>query len=159
MSVRSFLVVAVLALIVITTGATALAQDTKKDPPPDISRPPVDKPDPTKNECPNAEPDKLPPRALAGATRAALTSVPEIYGVPRSEDRYAEAAFRGLQAPLNEFHKTACPNRPKYGKLLQKRSVQVNMVFPKYKSSASLSEHWVLVARFDEEYRVWGVYR
>lgn len=109
--------------------------------------------------CPKARPQELPPDALAGATRAALAEAPGLYQGMKTRGRYAEAAYRGMAAPVNQFYKSACPGRLKYGRLLQKRSVQVNMIFPEHLPSASLSQHWVFVARFGGEYKVWGVYR
>lgn len=114
--------------------------------------------DPKKGTCPRAEPDKLPPDALAGASETALGYLEEHY---RSDTKgqYAVAAYRGLRAPLNEFYKNVCPNRLQYGKLLQKRSVQVDLIWPKFLPSASLSQKTVFVARFGGEYRVWAQYR
>lgn len=109
--------------------------------------------------CPKAKPERLPPAALAGATRAALREAPGLYRQMNTKGRYAESAYRGMSAPVKGFYKNACPHRLQYGKLLQRRSVQVNMIFPHYIQSASLSQHWVFVARFGGEYRVWGVYR
>lgn len=109
--------------------------------------------------CPKLKPESLPPAALSGATRAALSEAPGLYQRMNTHGRYAESAYRGMSAPVNGFYKNVCPHRLQYGKLLQKRSVQVDMIFPHYMQSASLSQHWVFVARFDGEYRVWGVYR
>lgn len=114
---------------------------------------------PLVGSCPKAKPQILPPAALAGATRAALGEAPGLYPRMNTRGRYAEAAYRGMSAPVKGFYKNVCPHRLRYGKLLQKRSVQVNMIFPHYIQSASLSQHWVFVARFGGEYRVWGVYR
>jgi hypothetical protein len=44
-------------------------------------------------------------------------------------------------------------------KLLQARSVTVNLIFPKMLPSASLSQHAVFVAKFEGTYRVWGIRR
>lgn len=109
--------------------------------------------------CPRATPEVLPTNALAGATEAALAEAPRLYENMNSKGRYAEAAYRGMAAPVNRFYRSVCPGREDHGRRLQRRSVQVNMIFPKLLPSASLSQHWVFVARFDGEYRVWGVYR
>jgi hypothetical protein len=45
--------------------------------------------------CPKAEPEELPPNALAGATEAALDQVPSVFGdVKATEGAYAVAAYR-----------------------------------------------------------------
>ena len=113
---------------------------------------------PEKGTCPRAQPDKLPPDALAGATVTALGYLEEHFGED-AKGQYAVAAYRGLRAPLNEYYKNVCPNRLQYGKLLQKRSVQVDLIWPKFLPSASLSQKTVFVARFGGEYRVWAQYR
>jgi hypothetical protein len=108
--------------------------------------------DPTKGTCPKAEPEKLPPDALAGATEVALDQVPEVFGdTEANEGAYAVSASReGNRIITRGF---GC------GKLLRERSVTVNLIFPKMLPSASLSQHTVFVAKFEGEYRVWGAYR
>jgi hypothetical protein len=113
--------------------------------------------DPTEGKCPKAEPEKLPPDALAGATEAALDQSPSVFGeVEATEGAYAVAAYLG---------KSGLGRSPMIRKglgcsqLLQDRSVTVDLVFPELEPSASLSQHTVFVARFRGDYRVWGVGR
>ena len=110
---------------------------------------------PKKGTCPKAEPEKLPPDALAGATRAALEQVPSVFGeVEATEGAYAVAAY------LGESGLGRSPMITKglgCSKLLQDRSVTVDLVFPGLEPSASLSQHTVFVARYRGEFRVWGV--
>ena len=103
--------------------------------------------------CPEAEPEKLPPDALAGATEAALAYFESF---EEAEDQYAVAAYRGERAGLNEFYKNCVDLSPQRGKLLQKRSVEVHLAWPKMSPSASMSQGTVLVARFEDEYQVWA---
>jgi hypothetical protein len=105
--------------------------------------------------CPKAEPEKLPPYALADATEAALDQVPSVFGdVEANEGAYAVAAY------LGESGLGRSPMITKglgCSKLLQDRSVTVDLIFPKMLPSASLSQHTVFVARFRGDYWVWGV--
>jgi hypothetical protein len=103
--------------------------------------------------CPKAVPQKLPPDALAGATRAALVYFENI---EEAEGQYAVAAYRGLYATRSEFWTAGdCPElSPQQEKLLQRRSVEVHLIWPKMEPSASMSQRIVSVARFDGEYRV-----
>jgi hypothetical protein len=50
-----------------------------------------------------------------------------------------------------------CCERPQYAEHLLERSVEVDLIFPKLQPSASLSEHTVFVARFRDDYWVYGV--
>ena len=105
--------------------------------------------DPTKGTCPKAEPGKLPPDALAGATEAALEQVPSVFGdVEANEGAYASSASRGGNQVITKG--LGC------SKLLRDRSVTVDLIFPKMLPSASLSQHTVFVARFEGDYWVWG---
>jgi hypothetical protein len=102
--------------------------------------------------CPEAEPEKLPPDALAGATEAALEQVPQVFGdVEANEDAYASSASRGGDQMITKG--LGC------SKLLRDRSVTVDLIFPKMLPSASLSQHTVFVARFRGDYWVWGIGR
>lgn len=127
--------------------------------------------DPAKGTCPKAEPEKLPPDALAGATEAALDQVPSVFGhviayvggeARTSDGAYAGSAYltEGGSASRPVIVRDMCRERPQYGQRLLDRSVEVNMLFPEVeKESASLSQHTVFVAKFEGDYRVWGVYR
>ncbi len=113
--------------------------------------------------CPKAEPEDLPPNALAGATEAALDQVPSVFGdVKATEGAYAVAAYRmkggsGPFGPRPGIVRDTCRQRPHYAGRLIERSVEVDLIFPKLQSSASLSQHTVFVARFRGEYWVYGV--
>ena len=115
--------------------------------------------------CPKAEPEELPPDALAGATEAALDQVPSVFGdVKATEGAYAVAAYRmkggsGPFGPRPGIVRDTCRQRPQYAERLLERSVEVDLIFPKLQSSASLSQHTVFVARFRGEYWVYGVGR
>ena len=100
--------------------------------------------------CPKADPEKLPPYALADATEAALDQVPSVFGdVEANEGAYASSASRGGNKMITKG--LGC------SKLLRDRSVTVNLIFPKMLPSASLSQHTVFVARFRGDYWVWGI--
>jgi hypothetical protein len=113
--------------------------------------------------CPKAEPEELPPDALAGATEAALDHTPSVFGdVKTIEGAYAVAAYRmkggsGPFGPRPGIVRDMCRERPQYGERLLERSVEVDLIFPKLQPSASLSQHTVFVARFQGNYRVYGV--
>ena len=113
--------------------------------------------------CPKAEPEDLPPNALAGATEAALDQVPSVFGdVKATEGAYAVAAYRmeggsGPFGPRPGIVQDMCRERPQYAERLLERSVEVDLIFPKLLPSASLSQHTVFVARFQGEYWVYGV--
>ena len=138
--------VALAAVAVVTQrgdlGASANEPQTK-EPPASLGI------DPTKGTCPKAEPGKLPPDALAGATEAALEQVPSVFGdVEANEGAYASSASCGGNHMITKG--LGC------SKLLRDRSVTVNLIFPKMLPSASLSQHTVFVARFEGDYWVWG---
>jgi len=138
--------VALAAVAVVTQrgdpGASA-NEPQAKEPPPSLGI------DPTKGTCPKAEPGKLPPDALAGATEAALEQVPSVFGdVEANEGAYASSASRGGNQMITKG--LGC------SKLLRDRSVTVELIFPKMLPSASLSQHTVFVARFRGDYWVWG---
>ena len=138
--------VALAAVAVVTQrgdpGASA-NEPQAKEPPPSLGI------DPTKGTCPKAEPGKLPPDALAGATEAALEQVTSVFGdVEANEGAYASSASRGGNRMITKG--LGC------SKLLRDRSVTVDLIFPKMLPSASLSQHTVFVARFRGDYWVWG---
>jgi len=113
--------------------------------------------------CPKAEPEGLPPDALAGATVAALDQVPSVFGdVETTEGAYAVAAYRmkggsGPFGPRPGIVQDMCRERPQYAERLLERSVEVDLIFPKLQPSASLSQHTVFFARFQGDYWVYGV--
>jgi hypothetical protein len=91
--------------------------------------------------CPKAEPEELPPYALAGATEAALDQVPSVFGhviayvegeALTSEGAYAGSAYltEGGRAWRPGIIQDTCRERPQQIKLLLDRSVEVNMLFP-----------------------------
>src|SRR3712207_9412446 len=51
--------------------------------------------------CPKAEPQELPPDALAGATEAALDQVPSVFGEVRSEERRVGKECRSRWSPYH----------------------------------------------------------
>jgi hypothetical protein len=116
--------------------------------------------------CPKAEPEKLPPDALAGATEAALDHVPSKAVVAyidgeaaTTEGAYVRSAYLtgdgGASRPGIIRH--ICRERPRYAERLLDRSVEVNAVFPAAFPSASLSQHTVYVAKFEGDYRVYAI--
>jgi hypothetical protein len=123
--------------------------------------------DPMKGTCPKAEPEELPPDALAGATEAALDQVSSVFGrvvayvdgeARTSEGAYAFSAqlTEGESASRPEIIRDMCRERPQYAQLLLDRSVEVNIIFPEVES-ASLSQHIVYVAKFEGVYRVYAI--
>src|ERR671917_1913672 len=78
--------------------------------------------------CPKAEPEELPPNALAGATEAALDQVPSVFGdVKATEGAYAIAAYRmksgsGPFGPRPGIVQEMCRERPHYGERLLEHS-------------------------------------
>jgi hypothetical protein len=65
----------------------------------------------------------------------------------------------GPFGPRSGIVRDTCRERPHYAGRLLERSVEVDLIFPKLQSSASLSQHTVFVARFRGEYWVYGVGR
>lgn len=101
--------------------------------------------------CPD-DPRRLPDDAVARAAFQALDEVRHLYDdldTRRSKviqsDRAAAAGVRGQEI------RKAC------GQTAYRRSVVVELVFPKMRPSASLSQGTVFVSRFDDGYRVWKV--
>jgi hypothetical protein len=117
--------------------------------------------------CPKAEPEELPPDALAGATGAALDQVPSVFGRVVAhvdgEARTSEGAY-AFSAQLTEggfasrpgIIRDMCRERPQYAQLLLDRSVEVTIILPEVES-ASLSQHAVYVAKFEGDYRVYAI--
>jgi hypothetical protein len=155
---RIIMLLTVVLLMVVTAAVAAAQRDGSISGMPSSVQAADAGIDPEKGTCPKAEPDKLPPDALAGASETALGYLERNFGQD-AQGQYAAAAYRGSRAPLNEFYKDVCPNRLRYGKLLQQRSVQVDLIWPKFLPSASLSQKTVFVARFGGDYRVWAQYR
>ena len=154
---RLVLIVAVVTAALVALAATAVVSQRSDRVP--VNEPPTKGPpaslgiDPTKGTCPKAEPETLPPNALAGATNAALAHFED---VEEAEAQYAVSANRGLDG---EFFRHNCPGlSPERAKLLQKRTVVVSLEWPRMFPSASLSQHTVFVAKFEGEYRVWWIF-
>lgn len=86
-----------------------------------------------------------------------MDQVPSVFGdVAANEGAYVEVAYlgkTGLGRSDTIREGLGC------SRLMQNRSVTVDLVFPELEPSASLSRHTVFVARFRGEYRVWGVGR
>lgn len=148
-AVAMAVLVALAAAVVVTQrGDRASANEPRaEEPPASLGI------DPMKGTCPKVEPEKLPPDALAGATETALA---HFENVEEAESQYAVSAERGEYATHNEFYKNCTDLSPQRGRLLQERSVEVHLIWPKMFPSASMSQHSVFVARFDSEYRVWA---
>ena len=103
--------------------------------------------------CPKAEPEELPPNALAGATNAALAYFED---VEEAEGQYAVSEDRGLDGDFFQYN---CPElSPERAELLQRRTVVVSLEWPKMFPSASMSQHTVFVGKFEGEYRVWWMW-
>jgi hypothetical protein len=162
---RLVLIAAVVALVVLAAAAMvtergdrASANEPQAKGPPGLGIDLV--------HCPKADPEELPPDALAGAVEAALDHVPSrdviayIDGKARTtEGAYASSAYLtgdgGASRP--GIIREMCRERPQYAKRLLDRSVEVNIVFPDAFPSASLSQHAVYVAKFEGEYRVYAI--
>jgi len=153
---RSRLILMVAVAVVVLVALAAVAVMAKRG-----DRAPANEPrakEPTSlgidlMRCPKAEPEKLPPNALAGATNAALAYFED---VEEAEGQYAVSAERGLRG---EFYRYNCPELSvQRAKLLQKRTVVVSLQWPKMFPSASLSQRTVFVAKFEGEYRVWWIF-
>ena len=148
-SVAAIAVVALFAVVAFAMATQWGTQRTSAEKPPAKEPPPSLGIDPTKGTCPKAEPGKLPPDALAGATEAALEQVTSVFGdVEANEGAHASSASRGGNQMITKG--LGC------SKLLRDRSVTVELIFPKMLPSASLSQHTVFVARFRGDYWVWG---
>jgi hypothetical protein len=153
--------IAAFAVAVLVTLATVVTQrgDLASANEPPAKEPPAKEPrarvglDPVKPTCPTAEPDKLPPNALAGATDAALAY---FEGIEDAEGQYAVSANRGLDGEL--LRPNCSGLSPQRAKLLQRRTVVVSLRWPKMFPSASLSQHTVFVANFEGQYRVWWMF-
>lgn len=148
--------IAAFAVAVLVTLATVVTQRGDRA---SANEPPAKEPrarvglDLVKSTCPTAEPDNLPPNALAGATDAALAY---FEGIEDAEGQYAVSANRGLDG---EFFRPNCSGlSPERAKLLQRRTVVVSLRWPKMFPSASLSQRTVFVANFEGEYRVWWMF-
>jgi hypothetical protein len=161
-----FVLIAAVAMVILVALAAAAVATHRGDRAP--AKEPLAKEPPASLgidliHCPKAEPEELPPDALAGATRAALDHVPSgevvayIDGEARTtEGAYAVAAYlaKGGPSPRSRMIREGLG----CSKLLQDRSVVVELRFPEVeKESASLSQHTVFVAKFEGDYWVWGI--
>lgn len=172
---RSRLVLIVAAVTAVLVALAAAAVTTERGDLASANEPQAKEPptslgiDPMKGTCPKAEPEKLPPDALAGATEAALDQVPSVFGhviahadgkTLSSEGAYASSAYltEGGSASRPGIVRDMCRERPQYGQRLLERSVEVNMFFPEVeRESASLSQHTVYVAKFKSDYWVYAI--
>jgi hypothetical protein len=166
---RFVLIAAVAMMIIIALAAAAVVnqrgdrasanEPQAKEPPPSLG---IDL-----THCPKAEPEELPPYALAGATEAALDQLPSVKGyvlayvdgeAQTARGTYASSAYltRGGSASRPGVIKGMCRERPQYAQLLLDRSVEVNMQSPEVES-ASLSQHSVYVAKFEGDYWVYSI--
>jgi hypothetical protein len=148
------------AAVVNQRGDRASANEPQaKEPPPSLGIDLI--------HCPKAEPEELPPYALAGATEAALDQLPSVKGyvlayvdgeAQTARGTYASSAYltRGGSASRPGVIKGMCRERPQYAQLLLDRSVEVNMQSPEVES-ASLSQHSVYVAKFEGDYWVYSI--
>ena len=129
------------------TQRTSAEKPPAKEPPPSLG---IDL-----RGCPKAEPEKLPPDALADATKAALDQVPLVFGDDETtKGAYAVAAYLGK----SELGRSNMIRRGLgCSQMLQDRSVVVDLIFPKLEPSASLSQHTVFVANFEGDYWVYGI--
>lgn len=153
-AVAMAVLVALAAAVVVTQRGDRASANEPRAEEPRAEEPPASLGiDPMKGTCPKVEPEKLPPDALAGATETALA---HFENVEEAESQYAVSAERGEYATHNEFYKNCTDLSPQRGRLLQERSVEVHLIWPKMFPSASMSQHSVFVARFDSEYRVWA---
>jgi hypothetical protein len=161
--------IAVVALIAVVAVAMATQWGIQRSA---AEKPPAKEPPPSLGidliHCPEAEPEDLPPYALADATEAALDQVPSVFGhviayvgreTQTSEGAYAFSAYltRDGGASRPGMIRNMCHERPQQAKLLLDRSVEVNMEFPEVAESPSLSQHTVYVAKFEGHYWVYGI--
>jgi hypothetical protein len=100
--------------------------------------------------CPKAKPLPLPADAVDRAADQARIQAPFLY--PKHGPAVVELAWRAI-FKLQIWASTPfqCSN------LVRKRTVVVDLLFPKMLPSASLSEGVVLVSLFKTGYRVWEV--
>jgi hypothetical protein len=168
---RLILIVAVAMAAFVALAAAAVV--SQRDDRASANEPQAEEPpaslgiDPMKGTCPKAEPEELPPDALAGATEAALDQAPSVFGrvvayvdgeTQTSEGAYASSAYltEGGRASLPGVIRGTCRDRPQQANLLLDRSVEVNMIFPEVES-ASLSQRTVYVAKFEGDYWVYAI--
>jgi hypothetical protein len=97
----------------------------------------------------------LPPNALAGAVRAALRDAPSLYGGPGGIDTRDARATRAALARFAGARGRQV--RRECGQRVQRRTVVVELQFPRMLPSASLSQGTVFIARVGRRYRVWEV--
>jgi hypothetical protein len=104
--------------------------------------------------CPQ-EARPLPADALAGATRAALREAPSLYGGPRGIDTRGRRATRAALAQVAGARGGQV--RRECGRRVQRRTVVVDLEFPRMLPSASLSQGTVFISRLGRRYQVWEV--
>jgi hypothetical protein len=170
---RLVLIVAAVTAVLVALAAAAVATqrgDLASANEPQAKEPPTSLGiDPMKGTCPKAEPENLPPDALAGATASALDQVSSVFGhvtahadgeTLTSGGAYASSASltEGGSASRPGIIRDMCRERPQYGQLLLERSAEVNIYFPEVeRESASLSQHTVYVAKLEGDYWVYAI--
>jgi hypothetical protein len=101
--------------------------------------------------CPKATPLPLPADAVDRAADQARVQTPFLYG-PKFGPAVVELAWRAI------FRLQVWASTPfQCSNLVRKRTVVVDLLFPKMLPSASLSEGVVLVSLFKTGYQVWEV--
>lgn len=119
---------------------------------------------PVKDTCPDIKPEKLPPDALAGASKAALAQAPPIFRwaqYPDAEDWFAAAAWRAaafrsssLQKLFDKGIRETCHDHS--SRLFIERSVVVAVDCHKdCATNLAALPIDAVVARFHGKYEVW----
>lgn len=99
-------------------------------------------------DCP--APLRLPGNGIAPAANRALDEVKRLYdGIDTTNARATQAARGPAAGVRGRQIKKEC------GLKVQRRSVVVELFFPKMRESASLSQGTVFVSRFRRSYKVW----
>lgn len=100
------------------------------------------------NDCP--DPLNLPGNGIAQATKRSLKTASRVYDGINTQNAIAMQAARGPAAGVRGRQ-----IRKECGRKVQRRSVVVELFFPKMKESASLSQGTLFVSRFPRGYRIW----
>jgi len=147
--VRRILVLsAALAACLAAAGASALASGPSAS---QAAQPPAVTTSAAQGRCPSHHPLPLPSEAVARAADQARIRAPALargFG-PAVVELSARAAYAGAYGGIV---------RHLCGKLVFRRAVVVELLFPKMLPSASLSQGVVFVSLFSTGYQVWYVY-
>lgn len=93
---------------------------------------------------------RLPPDAVAHATRAALKKAPKVWGVRYSRKAIMTNAARApFDSERSDYVKRQC------GRRVWRRTVVVYLLLPKFLPSASLSQGILLVSHLRKGWTVW----